>query len=61
VELEDHHEVGERSEACHGLGPELHPVEADDRFDTTPVVVDGLGPTTDDESDWRQRDHDGQR
>jgi hypothetical protein len=61
VELEDHHEVGERSEAGHRVGPEARAVEADHRPDTTPVVVDGLGPTTDDEPDGLQRDHDGQR
>jgi hypothetical protein len=61
VEQEDHDHVRERSEARHRVGPELRSVEADHRLDAAPVVVDGIGPPTDDEPDGLQRDHDGQR
>ena len=61
VEHEDHDHVGERSEARHRVGPEPRIVEADHRLDAAPVVVDGIGPPTDDEPDGLQRDHDGQR
>ena len=47
-------------ETGHRVGPELRTVEADHRIDAAPVVVDRLGPATDDDSHGLQRDHDGQ-
>jgi hypothetical protein len=61
VELEDHHQVGEGVEPGHRVVAELGVVEADDRPDPAPVVVDRLGPATDDESHRCQRRHDRQR
>ncbi len=61
VEVEDHHDMGEGVETGHRVGPEPCTVEADHGMHPAPVVIDRLGPATDDDSDGLQRDHDGQR
>ena len=53
--------MGEGVETGHCVRPELRTVEADHGMDAAPVVVDGLGPAADNDSDGLQRDHDGQR
>jgi hypothetical protein len=60
VELEHHHQVGERREPGHRVGPEPRRIEPDERLDPAPVVVDGLGAAADNDTHRLQRDHDPQ-
>ena len=58
MKIEDHADVRESVEPCHHVGVKTIAVEPDDSIDGAPFVVDGIGATSEDETNRLKGDHD---